>query len=92
MGPRFVVIYLRALLEAYRMDRNPRWYRIAASVGAEAPTSRAFGRPVPARLGRLADRRHRHTGRKAADRRRDDERAGLAGGAKAAKTSVASAP
>jgi hypothetical protein len=36
MGPQFDAIYLRSLLEAYRMDHDPRWYRIAAAVGAEA--------------------------------------------------------
>jgi hypothetical protein len=36
MPPQCDAIYLRSLLEAYGMDHNPRWYRIAASVGAEA--------------------------------------------------------
>ena len=86
------MICLWALLEAYRMDRNPRWYRIAASVGAEALTRVARSDGLFLRDWEAGRSAPRHSGRNAADRRRDDERAGLAGGAKAAKTSVASAP
>ena len=81
MGPQFDAIYLRSLLEAYRMDHDPRWYRIAASVGAEAMTHAAqAGRAVPSQLGRPAHRRAGDAGEQAADTRRHDQRAGLARG------------
>jgi hypothetical protein len=41
MGPQYDALYIRSLLEAYRMDHNPRWYRIAAAVGEEALTHAA---------------------------------------------------
>ncbi|MEO8689177.1 MAG: glycoside hydrolase family 76 protein [Solirubrobacteraceae bacterium] len=69
MGPQFDAIYLRSLLEAYRIDHNPRWYRIAASVGAEALTHAARpdglflrnwdGRPIGA-LGTPANKLQTH--------------------------------
>jgi hypothetical protein len=43
MGPQYDAMYIRALLELYRLDRNPRWYAIAkaeverAMVNARAP-------------------------------------------------------
>jgi hypothetical protein len=36
MGPQYDALYVRSLLEAYLMDHNPRWYRIAAAVGDQA--------------------------------------------------------
>lgn len=41
MGPQYDALYVRSLLEAYRMDHDPRWYRIAAAVGDEALTHAA---------------------------------------------------
>jgi uncharacterized protein YyaL (SSP411 family) len=31
MGPQYDAMYVRAMLELYRFDQNPRWYRIAAA-------------------------------------------------------------
>jgi hypothetical protein len=69
MGPQFDAIYLRSLLAAYRMDHHPRWYRIAAAVGAEALTHAARldglflrtwdGRPISA-LGTPSDKLQTH--------------------------------
>ena len=36
MGPQYDALYLRAVLEVYRMDHNPRWYRIAADAARRA--------------------------------------------------------
>jgi len=36
MGPQFDALYVRAVLEIYKMDHNPRWYRIAADAAAQA--------------------------------------------------------
>jgi hypothetical protein len=36
MGPQYDAIYIRSLLEIYRIDHNPRWYRVAAAVGDRA--------------------------------------------------------
>src|SRR4051794_38260726 len=36
MGPPYDALYLRSLVEAYRIDHDPRWYGIAAAVGAQA--------------------------------------------------------
>jgi uncharacterized protein YyaL (SSP411 family) len=41
MGPQYDAVYIRSLLELYRLDRNPRWYGIAA---AEANRAMANGR------------------------------------------------
>jgi uncharacterized protein YyaL (SSP411 family) len=39
MGPQYDAIYIRCLLELYRHDRNPRWYRIAAATADRAMTN-----------------------------------------------------
>jgi DUF1680 family protein len=31
MGPQYDAMYVRAMLELYRFDRDPRWYRLAAA-------------------------------------------------------------
>jgi uncharacterized protein YyaL (SSP411 family) len=36
MGPQYDAVYVRALLELYRHDRNPRWYSIAAATADRA--------------------------------------------------------
>jgi hypothetical protein len=69
MGPQFDSIYVRSLLEAYRMDHDERWYRIAAAVGAEAQAHAARhdglylrtwnGRPVGV-IGTPADKLQTH--------------------------------
>jgi hypothetical protein len=35
MGPPYDAIYIRSVLEVYRMDHNPRWYALAQNVGNE---------------------------------------------------------
>ena len=35
MGPQFDSIYIRSVLEIYRLDHNPRWYAIAQHAGNE---------------------------------------------------------
>jgi uncharacterized protein YyaL (SSP411 family) len=41
MGPQYDALYVRSLIEAYRLDHDERWYRIAAAVGHEALTHAA---------------------------------------------------
>jgi hypothetical protein len=36
MGPQYDAMYVRSMLELYRFDRNPRWYRIAAQAADAA--------------------------------------------------------
>ncbi len=36
MGPQYDSMYIRSMLELYRFDRNPRWYRIASAAGDRA--------------------------------------------------------
>lgn len=36
MGPQYDAMYVRSMLELYRFDHNPRWYRIAAAAGDRA--------------------------------------------------------
>jgi uncharacterized protein YyaL (SSP411 family) len=36
MGPQFDALYIRAVLEIYKMDHNPRWYRIAEGAAQQA--------------------------------------------------------
>src|SRR3954451_316813 len=36
MGPQYDAIYIRSVLEIYRLDGNPRWYRIAAGAADRA--------------------------------------------------------
>jgi hypothetical protein len=39
MGPQYDALYVRAVLEVYRMDHNPRWYSIAADAARRALTN-----------------------------------------------------
>jgi uncharacterized protein YyaL (SSP411 family) len=39
MGPQYDAMYIRALLELYRYDHNPRWYRIADTEAQRAMTN-----------------------------------------------------
>jgi hypothetical protein len=39
MGPQYDAMYVRCLLELYRHDHNPRWYRIAAATADRAMTN-----------------------------------------------------
>jgi hypothetical protein len=36
MGPQYDAMYVRSLLELYRLDHNPRWYQIAADAADRA--------------------------------------------------------
>ena len=36
MGPQYDAMYVRAMLELYRFDHNPRWYRIATAAADRA--------------------------------------------------------
>jgi hypothetical protein len=36
MGPQYDAIYIRCLLELYRMDHNARWYGVAAATAQRA--------------------------------------------------------
>jgi hypothetical protein len=36
MGPQYDAMYVRAMLELYRFDHNPRWYQIAAAAADRA--------------------------------------------------------
>jgi hypothetical protein len=61
MGPQYDAIYLRSVIEIYRIDHNPRWYRIAADAANEAMTHAADsqglylrmwnGRPIHSSIG-----------------------------------------
>jgi hypothetical protein len=41
MGPQYDSLYIRAVLEVYRMDHNPRWYRIALDAAQRAQANAA---------------------------------------------------
>jgi uncharacterized protein YyaL (SSP411 family) len=43
MGPQYDALYVRAVLEVYRLDHNPRWYRIAADAADRALANAADG-------------------------------------------------
>jgi hypothetical protein len=36
MGPQYDAMYIRSLLQIYKLDHNPRWYRIAAAAASRA--------------------------------------------------------
>jgi hypothetical protein len=36
MGPQYDALYIRSVLEVYRIDHNPRWYRIATDTATRA--------------------------------------------------------
>jgi hypothetical protein len=36
MGPQYDALYIRAVLEVYRLDHDPRWYRVAAHAADRA--------------------------------------------------------
>ena len=44
MGPQYDAIYLRSLLELYRMDHDPRWYSIVEQNAARALSKAGDGR------------------------------------------------
>jgi hypothetical protein len=43
MGPQYDAMYIRSLLELYRLDHNPRWYQIAADTADRAMANARSG-------------------------------------------------